>query len=138
MSLKANREYSFAEFREMQSDTGISYNFQDVVMPSDEGLVFLRTYMIAVERVKEDLRQAVCIPCTLGVVGRLLIERLLWHVDQRAGNNQIYGLSEVMRYRTNRVMPLVRNRNALRRIKPFTIHFGWISDRRSIVVKQTG
>lgn len=52
----------------MQRDTGVSYNFQDVVIPSDEALVFLRTYIIAVERVKEELMQAVRIPCALGVV----------------------------------------------------------------------
>lgn len=55
----ANREFSFADFREMQSDTGVSYNFQEVVMPFNEELVFLRTYMMAIERVKEELRLAV-------------------------------------------------------------------------------
>lgn len=48
----------------MQSDTGVSYNFQEVVMPLNEELVFLRTYMMAIERVKEELRLAVRIPCT--------------------------------------------------------------------------
>ncbi|KAL0637205.1 hypothetical protein Q9L58_003855 [Maublancomyces gigas] len=55
----ANREFSFADFREMQSDTGVSYNFQEVVMPFNEELVFLRTYMMAIERVKEELRLAI-------------------------------------------------------------------------------
>lgn len=68
VSSKAKCEYSFAEFREMQSDTGVSYNFQDVVVPSSEELLFLRTYMMAVDRVKEELRQAVNIPCTLAAV----------------------------------------------------------------------
>lgn len=68
MSSKANCEYSFAEFREMQSDTGVSYDFHDVVIPSNEELLFLRTYMMAVDRVKEELRQAVNIPCTLAAV----------------------------------------------------------------------
>lgn len=58
----ANREFSFADFREMQSDTGVSYNFQEVIMPFNEELVFLRTYMMAIERVKEELRLAVRIP----------------------------------------------------------------------------
>lgn len=59
MASNANREYSFAEFREMQSDTGVSYNFEEVVMPFNEELVFLRTYIMAIERVKEELRLAV-------------------------------------------------------------------------------
>lgn len=62
MSSKANCEYSFAEFKEMQSDTGANYNFQDVIAPLNEELVFLKTYMMAIERVKEELRLAVSIP----------------------------------------------------------------------------
>lgn len=73
MSSKENREYSFAEFREMQNDTGVSYDFQDVEMPLDEALLFLRTYMIALERVKEELRQTVCIPSTFAMVRRILM-----------------------------------------------------------------
>lgn len=52
----------------MQNDTGANYNFQDVIAPLNEELVFLKTYMMAIERVKEELRLAVSIPCVFVAV----------------------------------------------------------------------
>lgn len=44
----------------MQSDTGFNYDYQDIVMPLNEELIFLRTYMMAIKRVRGELKLAVC------------------------------------------------------------------------------
>lgn len=55
VSSTTNRKYSFTEFKEMQSDTGVDYDCKEIITLPNEELVFLRNYGMAIERAVEEL-----------------------------------------------------------------------------------
>lgn len=43
----------------MANDTGVDYDYKDIIMPQNEEVVFLRNYGMALERSTNELRVAV-------------------------------------------------------------------------------